>query len=497
MALLNFSLANTVGLVFGLFFLYTFGHMFYNLYLHPLRRFPGPFWMRATWLPFCYKLCTGTLPYDMLDLHRQYGTVVRIGPDELAFHDSRAWKDIMGHRPSGGAEMDKSQKFYRAVPGAPSDIVNSGREEHSALRRSLAHGFSERSMRDQQPIIKQYIDLLFQRLHEHCDKGAKALDLAAWYNYTTFDIIGDLAFGEAFGSLDNSDYHPWVKAIFQMARVGTVLQTITHYPFLGTIMMALVPESVKREQQKHEEFTTAKLQRRIDIGHERPDLIEGLLRKKDDWNMTFPKLKANSSILIIGGSETTATLLSGVTYFLLTNPIAMKKLTDEVRSAFKDESEIDFVSSSNLPYLLACLEEALRMYPPVPIGLPRVVPAGGATICDEFIPEGTTVSVYQWAMYYSEKNFVDPKSYHPERWLGDPAFAKDNKDAFQPFHLGPRNCIGRNLAYVEMRIILARMLYNFDMKIADDSLDWVGKQKIYLLWEKGPLNVYLTPAKRS
>lgn len=108
--------------------------------------------------------------------------------------------------------------------------------------------------------------------------------------------------------------------------------------------------------------------------------------------MTFPKLKANSSILIIGGSETTATLLSGVTYFLLTNPIAMKKLTDEVRSAFKDESEIDFVSSSNLPYLLACLEEALRMYPPVPIGLPRVVPAGGATICDEFIPEGVSSS---------------------------------------------------------------------------------------------------------
>lgn len=106
--------------------------------------------------------------------------------------------------------------------------------------------------------------------------------------------------------------------------------------------------------------------------------------------MTFDKLKANCGILIIGGSETTATLLSGVTYFLLTNPEPMRKLTEEIRSSFKSESEIDFVSVNNLPYLLACLDEALRMYPPVPIGLPRIVPAGGAKIVDEFVPEGVS-----------------------------------------------------------------------------------------------------------
>nr|ACN71233.1 cytochrome P450 ClCP1 [Colletotrichum lindemuthianum] len=497
MAILTFGLVNTVGLAVGLLFAYTFGIFFYNLYLHPLRKYPGPLLMRGTRLPFCYKLLTGTLPYDVLDLHRKYGEAVRIGPDELAFHDSRAWRDIMGHRTAGGLEMEKSEKFYRAVPRAASDIVNSGREEHSALRRSLAHGFSERTLRDQQPIIKRYIDLLIQRLHEHCDNGAEALDLAAWYNYTTFDIIGDLAFGEAFGCLDGSDYHPWVRSIFQMARVGTVLQTATFYPFVLTLMMAMVPAKVKREREHHEELTAAKLKRRIELGQERPDLIEGLLKKKDDWNMTFEKLKANSSILIIGGSETTATLLSGVTYLLLMNPEPLRKLTEEIRSAFKNENEIGFTSVSNLPYLLACLEEALRMYPPVPIGLPRIVPKGGANIADHYVPEGTTVSVYQWAMYNSEKNFKDPRNYHPERWLGDPAFASDNKEAFQPFHIGPRNCIGRNLAYLEMRIIVARMLFNFDMRIANDSLDWMGRQKIYLLWEKGPLNVHLTPAKRS
>ncbi|EAQ83585.1 hypothetical protein CHGG_09989 [Chaetomium globosum CBS 148.51] len=201
--------------------------------------------------------------------------------------------------------------------------------------------------------------------------------------------------------------------------------------------------------------------------------------------LTLEKLQANSAILIIGGSETTATLLSGVTYFLLTNHHAMETLTAEIRETFKSEDEIDFASVSTLPYLLACLDEALRMYPPVPTGLPRVVPKGGANIAGNYVPEKTVVAVHHWAMYHNDEHFKDPFAYHPERWLDDPAFAGDHKEAFQPFHLGPRNCLGKNLAYIEMRLILVRILWNFDLRIAEDSLDWMSKQRIYNLWEKG------------
>jgi cytochrome P450 len=193
----------------------------------------------------------------------------------------------------------------------------------------------------------------------------------------------------------------------------------------------------------------------------------------------------------------------------------MKKLTAEIRGTFQSEDEIDFESVSRLPYLLACLDEALRMYPPVPTGLPRVVPKGGATIAGNYVPETvswaehnhasrdyansapqTVVAVHQWSMYHNDEHFKDPFVFHPERWLGDPAFADDCKEAFQPFHVGPRNCIGKNLAYIEMRVILTRVLWNFDVQIAEDSLDWMSKQKIFNLWEKGPLNVTLKPAVR-
>ncbi|KAL2255906.1 hypothetical protein VTK26DRAFT_2501 [Humicola hyalothermophila] len=494
--------------------LYTTCHLFYNLFLHPLRRYPGPLLMRATRWGYCARAMRGTLPFDVLALHKRYGPVVRIAPDELAFADPQAWKDIMGHRTGAAAaagtsatagdgaagpvaaEFQKSNRFYRPVEDMPTDIVNAGREEHALLRRTMAHGFSDRSMREQQPLIKGYIDLLIRRLREHGQEGKTPVDMAAWYNFTTFDVIGDLAFGESFGCLENSSYHPWVKAIFEVARAGTVFQTVANWPVLMKLLLALIPSKFMEERKKHDEMAMDKLRRRMEAGKQRPDLIEGLLKKADEWGLTLEKLQANSGILIIGGSETTATLLSGVTYFLLTNPEAMKKLTAEIRGAFKSEDEIDFASVSTLPYLLACLDEALRMYPPVPTGLPRVVPKGGANIAGNYVPENTVVAVHQWAMYHNDDHFKDPFVFHPERWLGDPAFAQDHKEAFQPFHLGPRNCLGKNLAYIEMRLILSRVLWNFDLKIAEDSLDWMSKQRIFNLWEKGKLNAYAIPVAR-
>lgn len=155
------------------------------------------------------------------------------------------------------------------------------------------------------------------------------------------------------------------------------------------------------------------------------------------------KLQANSSLLIIAGSETTATLLSGMTYFIMTNPDVLKKLIAEVRNMFKSQDDINFISVNELTYLGACISESLRMYPPVGNGLPRIVPAGGATVCGQHIAGGTTVSVHHYAVYHQPSLFRDPNEFHPERWLGDPKYADDTREALQPFHVGPRNCIGR------------------------------------------------------
>lgn len=472
----------------------------YNVTLHPLRRFPGPFWWALSPVPRTYHLVRGDLVYRTAALHARYGAAVRLAPNELAFSDPQAWKDIYGHRAAGEPEFPKAAAFYRPVRSLATNIITAGRDEHSALRRQLAHGFSDRSMRGQEPIIGGYVDLLMRRLRENARGGAVALNMREWLNWATFDIIGDLGFGSPFGCLETSDYHPWVRLITDSIKTSAFLQALVS---LGArpLVELLSRCGVLRARDEHQKLVREKLLQRMELGAGRPDLIEGLLRKKAELGLPLPKLAMNASLLIIAGSETTATLLSGAVYLLAAHPAAQRRAAAEVRAAFADEAAITLHSVGGLDYLLACLNETLRRYPPVAGMLPRTAPAGGGRVAGRFVPAGTVVGVWQWAISHDAALWHDPAGFHPERFLaGDavpPAFRADRLDAMQPFSLGPRNCIGRNLAYAEMRLILARILWAFDLRLADDSRDWLRDQKVYTLWDKPALNVYLTPVDRE
>lgn len=172
--------------------------------------------------------------------------------------------------------------------------------------------------------------------------------------------------------------------------LGALFQTANKFPMLMHALLAVESKSLKKRRNEYEELTAQKLRKRVSLGGERPDLIEGFLRKRNELDMTFEKLHATTNNLIVAGSETTATLLSGVTYLLATNPDALQKLTEEIRTAFKTEEEIDVASVSSLPYMMACLEEGLRVYPPTPLGPPRWVPKGGGTIAGYFVPENVS-----------------------------------------------------------------------------------------------------------
>ncbi|PKX90507.1 cytochrome P450 [Aspergillus novofumigatus IBT 16806] len=425
-------------------------------------------------------------------MHQRYGDIVRVAPDELFFAHPGAWSDI--HKKTG-KEMEKAPWFYRPLERYPRSLMDESHEQHGRLRRQMASGFSEKSMRDQEPIIRGYIDLLLQKLREKSNDSQPVV-ISDWFNYTTFDIIGDLAFGEPFECLGSSKYDAWIKSIFNTCRPLTLVQALAFYPWLKRIAVDMVHEGLREVIKRQRQPAEAKIRRRMAVTENRVDLMEGLLKKKDELNLGTDELVMNAQVLMIAGSETTASLLSGVTYLLLQNSAAYQQLVDEVRSTFSSEKEINFISVNRLSYMLACLNEALRMYPPVANGMPRVVPKGGAQILGQYIPEQTYVAIPQWALYRREEYFAEPNAFHPERFLGDSRFANDRRDALQPFSVGPRNCLGRNLAYAEMRLILALIIFNFDMKIDPDSCDWI-QQKNFTLWQKPPLKVYLTPVARK
>jgi cytochrome P450 len=206
--------------------------------------------------------------------------------------------------------------------------------------------------------------------------------------------------------------------------------------------------------------------------------------------MTRAEMNANSSILIMAGSETSATLLSGLVYHLLHNPIWLAKLQDEVRTAFTEEAQITFTSTSQLKLMTAIIQETFRVYPPVAGSMPRIVPKEGALVAGTFIPGNTTIGVPQYVASRSSHNFKDPEKFAPERFLGDERYAADKRSVIQPFSVGPRNCIGQTLAWAEIRTILGRLIWNFDLELVDTSKNW-ERQKVWVLWSKPSLMVKL------
>ncbi|KAF4548523.1 Averantin hydroxylase-like protein [Elsinoe fawcettii] len=421
-------------------------------------------------------------------LHDKYGDIVRIAPDELSFVDPRAWKDIMSHR---HGDIEKPSMSHQKLFEAP-NIIDANQEDHRRFRRVLSHGFSAQAMQDQQPMITKYVNLLMSRLQEASASGA--IDMVAWYNFTTFDIIGDLTCGESFGCLEAGEYHPWIATIFSGIKVSTMMTAISFFPWIRTLPMSLVPKSALKKRDELKQYTELTVRKRLALGATRPDFMQGIINRKGETALTIPEIESNSMVLITAGSETTATALSGITFHVLSNPEVYNKVRDEVRMGFTRADEIDLLNTAKLPYLSAVIEEGLRIYPPVPTTSLRITGPNGDVVAGEHLPPRTKIGIWQYTLYHNPRFFTDPKKFAPERFLGNPKYGNDVKEHFNPFHLGPRNCIGKNLAYAEMRLIFVQMLYNFDMQLAPESQDW-DNQKIFLLWEKKPLMVKLQPVK--
>ncbi|KAL8897692.1 MAG: hypothetical protein Q9192_002446 [Flavoplaca navasiana] len=470
------------------------GYLIYNVFFHPLRKFPGPTLWAATRVPWCYYQYQGRLHYRLLELHTEYGHTVRVAPNELSYTQEAAWKTIYGHRKE---EMSKDPIFRLHTPTGAQNILVAERETHTRQRRLLAHAFSESALREQEPILQLYAGKLLDRLSGECHAGP--LNMVAWLTFASFDLIGHMSFGENFGCLDTGDYAPFVGAITAMASELTFTQMWKYWGVMS-IRQYFTPKGLVGQRGKHVGTAMQTVQRRIKKGSVHRDFLHYILSANDDKGMSPEEVNVNAFSLSIAGSESTATALSGAAFLILTHYSVYQRLIEEIRSAYTAEIDITLASTHELAYLDAVISETLRMYPPVAITLPRRVPAGGDTIAGEFVPLGTTVGVHQYSTFHHPKNFYQPAAFLPERWLPGtrdaPPFDDDSKGCMQPFSAGPRNCLGKNIAKAEMRLLLAKLLFRFDWQLEPGQEQWM-RQKVQGFWQKKPLYCTLTPVETS
>lgn len=331
----------------------------------------------------------GALVHKIQKFHEQYGEMIRIGPNEISCINPQAWQDIYGvHKP--GQSFQKNPLWVSRQKNNASSILSAKDQDHHRIRRLISHAFSEKTLREQEPILQEYIGVLMKRLYDQVQAGwgYGVVNLVDWFSWTTFDIVGELGFSETFGCLSSSEHHDWSSMVFSHFKAASLVTSVKFYPFLEKLLRMLLPVEVKNRQE-HFQLSKEKVHRRLrGAGKSRNDFMSYVLDSKLDERMSLEEIETTFNILIIAGSETTASALAGTTGYLLRYPTCLATLVKEIREGFEEESDITLAAVSKLPYLSAVIEEGLRMAPPVPSGLPRVAPVGGATVCGEWIPGG-------------------------------------------------------------------------------------------------------------
>ncbi|OLN96965.1 Isotrichodermin C-15 hydroxylase 18 [Colletotrichum chlorophyti] len=424
----------------------------------------------------------------MIELHRKYGDVVRIGPNSISFNTPEAYMDIYGRPSQGKKAFLKFAQYER-----PGDISTTRDPElHAVQKKALSKGFSPSALRDQEVVLQQYLHLLVQMLCDLGENGKVAVNVGEVLNWFTLDIIGDLAFGESFESLAKASSHSQAL-ITDALRYSGVEYLRRQRPYLGPLIARLLfPRSLEEKHREYQDIAGTKADKRIKrLDLDRQDFFSHLIK---DRRITKKELMATAWTLIMAGSETTATALTATIFYLLHNASSLQRLAHEVRTSFESSEEITGNSVAGLEYLNSVIEEGLRLFPPLAIGLPRESP--GATVDGRYIPKGVCVSVENFSLSYDPRYWKDPESFRPERWLGK-GFENDYKLAHHPFSEGTRSCIGKNLAYLEMRVLLTSLIYHFDWELVSDIEDWNQACKCYALWTMPDLLVKFNPRIKS
>ncbi|KAH8898291.1 cytochrome P450 [Thozetella sp. PMI_491] len=453
----------------------------YTLLLHPLRVYPGPRLSALSRISYWIACIQGDEVRWFIKLHRKYGPAVRYGPNDLSYTDGRAWKDITGAR-KGAKENLIMPTFYPSpTNGVPPLLSEPNAARHAELRRMFSPAFSEKAVRGQEPLMQKYADLMVDR-----SRKTKTVNIAKLFDLTLFDFMSELTFGQPLGLLEGGEYSPWVGTIFQTLKILPLIQMIYFYPSIKKLFDYIEPRFITEMRISHFQHTVIRVNKLYEQRGAKPYFWNLALRPEF---LSIDEMHSNSESFMLGGTETTSSLLTGLTYYLIANPDKKRLLLSEIREAFHNSQDINLEKLARLKYLNACLREALRLWPPAPTGIPRLIAPSGNYVLGKWLPGGTRVFVHPAATARSPENFRNPDRFVPERWLGDSDYKDDKREAHQPFSAGPRMCLGVNLAWHNARMLIAKLLWHFDIE-SDVGPDW-AEANVCVVWDRKPLECHL------
>ncbi|KAL5511175.1 hypothetical protein ACEPAH_4390 [Sanghuangporus vaninii] len=461
--------------------------------IHPLAKHPGPFSLKISKFVGTYHASTGKQYRIFKNLHEKYGPVVRIGPNELSIVDAESIPTIMSLRKGSLWDAHNMRGTIPAIVGMR-DV-----EMHRERRKLWNHGFTTAALKKLQPTVENRVLDLSKELEKRTSKpGEKeiSLDLALWMSNFTYDVMGDMVFSGGFSLMHKGD-EGGTRALLQ--DYVEIIGTIQHIPWIAGLMQRLtaVPEGLR----KYREFASHHYDTRKSQGATRRDLFYYIMNEEGLEDIEVPRDQGLNDILtaIGAGADTTSTVLAAIFFYLLSNQAVFMRLRKEVDFEFpvQEGDPLDTLKLARMPYLNAIINEVLRLQPPVATSLQRcpLEGSGGVMVGGRLIPESTSLYVPPYPLHRDERYFSpSPNSFIPDRWLESKGekFTTD-VSAFIPFAVGRANCAGKNLALMEMRMVVATIVQRFDMKFAEgyDPVKWEEDLEDFFIMKVGKLPVVL------
>lgn len=399
------------------------------------------------------------------------------------------------------------------------------KQEHQLKRKRMAHLFSQKSISEIEPLIAERAAALFQCVSDAA-KQPRPLNMRRYVNYFTIDVITAVLFGETTGCLERGNdivnaktgsgeiYRaPLIQSLHDGMRLAVPIGYMPSCFALVKLMAKLssLSNSAKRFEDIVYYHTTKGLSSR---DQPRASEFEAFIhrlkaeRPGKTSDLPFNEILAECSGMMNAGSDTTSTALCNAIYVLsqAKHKRILEKLREELSPAF-ETAQGDIPSYDDLArvsYLRACIDEVLRLRPSSAFGLPREVPEGGRVIAGQFVAGGVSVSVPTYSILHNADIFADPEEYRPERWrVGvDPNASSEEKaklatmkKAHVPFSIGPRACIGRNIAYFELTLVIGVLMYHFDFEFRVPEVEF--NYPVLERLNANPDELFMIPRKRA
>ncbi|XXG94034.1 hypothetical protein Hte_000285 [Hypoxylon texense] len=343
---------------------------------------------------------------------------------------------------------------------------------HRQVAKRISPVFSTKTIRAKEHVLHSYMDMFVEKMREF--GGTKdGIELNKWVMWLAMDISADMAYGLELHHLRDQKDSEFLSAINETNLFGTVNQIAQKFPLLSPFSFLFVPPKILRTLPHVLKINADEVQRRIDkrdqVKH--LDYFESLVPPGSSAPTGKERnhLEQVAAQLLVAGYDPIADQFYGLFFLLLREPEALATVANEVRGTFQTYEDIKPSELAGLPYMHACIQESFRIVDTGPNGLPRVSP--GTMVDGMYIDKGIECQVSFFTAIRSEKYFADPLSYRPQRWLPpthpkyEAKYADDQLKSVWPFSLGPRSCPGKESAWVQMRLFLAKVLWSFDVEL--------------------------------